>query len=398
MNEMIFLSKESDENIEKYRNYLKIVSSLSDLFSESKLPFLHYRAAENIFCKTFDALNHSRGDIAYDAKKYQFGIGIKTFVLSGISKMEKVAEFNSHSAILNSLKGEDKLAKLIELRNERIKLADRICETSQRLYHCIGRTEGKLRIFETSYDLIDQSSVKLLSESDKVLIFKDKYNHYSFNISKSTVFKKFVIPESTLDVEVEILNNPLEFLEEILYQKRDFSQENEVSKLKEKDSIAILKETKEDDYVILPLYSPSIKSKGGEPVPEKSQLNQWNAGGRSRDDGEVYISIPIAVHQKRPSFFPDKDQQFDLILPSGSILKSKVCQDRNKALMTNPNNALAEWLLRKVLKLNKKELLTYARLHEFGIDSVRVSRINQLVYKIEFSKEGSYENFIGSAM
>ena len=33
----------------KYKENLQAVASLSNLFSKSKTPFLHYRAAENIY-------------------------------------------------------------------------------------------------------------------------------------------------------------------------------------------------------------------------------------------------------------------------------------------------------------------------------------------------------------
>jgi hypothetical protein len=45
-------------DIEKNGNYLKLlsaVSKLSGLFSESAIPFINYRVAENIFCRSFDA-------------------------------------------------------------------------------------------------------------------------------------------------------------------------------------------------------------------------------------------------------------------------------------------------------------------------------------------------------
>lgn len=48
----------------------------------------------------------------------------------------------------------------------------------------------------------------------------------------------------------------------------------------------------------------------------------------------------------------------------------KVCQDGGKAIMSNPNKALGEWILREVLRLDELELLTYDKLLELGIDSV----------------------------
>ena len=62
--------------------------------------------------------------------------------------------------------------------------------------------------------------------------------------------------------------------------------------------------------------------------------------------------------------------------------------------MTNPNIALANWLLKDVLQLNERELLTYKKLEIIGIDSVKVEKIDDENFKIYFSKIGSYENFL----
>jgi hypothetical protein len=62
--------------------------------------------------------------------------------------------------------------------------------------------------------------------------------------------------------------------------------------------------------------------------------------------------------------------------------------------MTNPNIALANWLLKDVLQLKERELLTYKKLEIIGIDSVKIEKIDNENYKIYFSKIGSYENFL----
>ena len=54
--------------------------------------------------------------------------------------------------------------------------------------------------------------------------------------------------------------------------------------------------------------------------------------------------------------------------------------------MTNPNKALADWLLRKVFHLKEGELMTYDKLKLYGIDSVLVTKSDNKNYKIEFSK------------
>ena len=63
-----------------YKKILKILSSLTNLFSESKVPYLNYRITENLFCKAFSAKNLSRSDVSADASLNNVGIGIKTFV------------------------------------------------------------------------------------------------------------------------------------------------------------------------------------------------------------------------------------------------------------------------------------------------------------------------------
>ena len=85
--------------------------------------------------------------------------------------------------------------------------------------------------------------------------------------------------------------------------------------------------TEEKDFVILPLYSyDKNKNENKKYVPEKSGLNQWNAGGRVRKYGEVYIPIPAEIRKLKIGFFPERDKIFNLEIPSGIKLKAKICQ------------------------------------------------------------------------
>lgn len=106
-------------------------------------------------------------------------------------------------------------------------------------------------------------------------------------------------------------------------------------------------------YVVLPLYGIRNEEKF---IFEKSGLNQWNASGRKRDIGEVYIPIPAELHKKYPDFFPKRDISFNLQVPTGEVFRAKFCQENSKALMTNPNWALSDWLLRKVLPLTRRRI------------------------------------------
>lgn len=366
------------EELENYLKYLKAICSLSKLFSESKTPFLYYRSAEYIYCKSFNAENLSRSDMAYDAKINKTGIGIKTFVEKGTNN-EKIAEFNKKSSILKGLSGYELVEKLAELRNERIFFANRTFNIDNSIYHCIARNEKGLQVYETSYLNIDVNSISHVKERDASINFQDKYNYYSFNFSKSTLFKRFVIPPDALNIEIDILEDPFDLIVKL------FEGENKTASVYEIPGI---------NYVILPLYSLGESRKGVKVVAKKSGLNQWNAGGRKRSFGEVYIPVPIKIHKLFPDFFPDRETPFNLHLPSGEVLNAKLCQENRKALMTNPNDILSDWLIRKVLMLKEGELLDYDRLELLGVDSVRVSKTDKENYKIDFTIIDSYEHFI----
>lgn len=365
----------NSEEYELYFHYIKSVSSLSRLFSESNIPFLHYRLAENLFCKAFNAENLSRTDTAYDAKIGNIGIGIKTFICPSNSKLEKIAEFDKKNSELKNLNIDKFIIKLSDLRNERINFANRTYNIEKSYYHCIARKKSTLVIFNTNYDLINTDKINIVSNDDASIKFKDNINEYSYNYAKSTLFKKFVIPQNHKTINIQIIDNPLDLILKIFKEYNNFA----------------ITETK--DFVILPLYSYNKKRKI---VPEKSGLNQWNAGGRVRKYGEVYIPIPAEIRKLKIGFFPERDKIFNLIVPSGNKLKAKICQDNGKALMTNPNIALSDWLLKDALQLKEKELLNYKKLEIVGIDSVKVEKIDNENFKIYFSKIGSYEKFLNN--
>jgi hypothetical protein len=207
-------------------------------------------------------------------------------------------------------------------------------------------------------------------------MFEDGHNFYSFNYSKSTLFRKFIIPQNAFRLPTDIIDDPYNLL-------LDIFSENEFK-------LAKNKLTKGENYIILPLYGFKKQEKF---IFEKSGLNQWNAGGRKRDMGEIYIPIPINIYKDYPDFFPRRDEDFKLIIPSGKTFEAKVCQDNSKALMTNPNKALSDWLLRKVLQLKEGELATIEKLDKLGFDSVIITKNSFKEFKIDILKTNSYENF-----
>ncbi|EIJ81812.1 hypothetical protein PB1_02695 [Bacillus methanolicus PB1] len=187
----MFFDKQTKEERENYIKLLQVVGSLSNLFSESKTPYLYYRAAENIFCKALNANNLARGDISFDAFKGNVGIGLKTFVHGNGKKYEKIAEFNKDIDKFKDLDAEGTMRKIAELRNNRIAAAERAHGTDEKIYHIVTRKNGKFEIHEEEMHYIDFNTLKLDKKktTDKNIFFKDKHANYKFYIAKSTLYK-----------------------------------------------------------------------------------------------------------------------------------------------------------------------------------------------------------------
>lgn len=386
----MFLNTQPKENIKEYYNLLKIVGGLSNLFSDSNTPYLYYRAAENIFCKAFEADNLSRGDSSADASKNSMGIGLKTFLNNNGSTYQKIAEFNKDRSDYHDLIKDPKefVRYISSLRNKRLDSTKVIHSIDRLAYHCVAREAERFLIFEEEMDFINLDQITKIKSKPNSISFCDNIHEYNFNISKSTLFKRFHT-DNIIELKVDILNDPYELLRKIF----------------EETNLDFIKDRKREyECVILPLFS----TRSGD-VAEGSGLNQWNAKGRKRDINEVYIPVPAPIHRKFPNFFPPNEQgiSFNLHLPNGKTLVSSMCQDsfipingkvinKGKGLMSNPNKELGEWILRDILKIPEGILVTYNMLVEAGIDSVEVRKIDIENYEIDFKKVNSYYDFIDS--
>ena len=374
------LFKEIDEI--KRIQYVKNISNvarLSVLFaSELSAPYLAPRAAENIFCNTLGARNIGRDDSAIDAILGTVGIGIKTFLHGNGNTLQKIAEFNKDSVLYRNLPPMEIILFISRLRNARLQFAMDNYNVEGLIYHCITRkNDGIINFYETSMDFIDISNISNIVVKQNSIFFDDKKNEYSFNMAKSTLFERFVFIDETHIVEsvhIEIVSEPYLILDRAL----SLSFTNDAF------------QTIEHPYVILPLYSTRNKKKF---IPEKSGLNQWNAGGRKRNKDEIYIPIASKIHRAFPDFFPPRDIKFNLRLPNLKNINVKVCQDNCKALMSNPNKDLGEWLLRDVLRVDDGTVLKYETLEEMGIDAVQITKLSNTDFEIEFLELGSYEEF-----
>lgn len=371
----MFLEQQPQDQIAYYKRLLEAIASLSKLFSESPEPYLASRATESLFCKAFMAKNLSRSDVSADASKDRIGLGIKTFLSKNGKTLEKIAEFNGDHMLFESLLLEDKIRKIAQLRNERIETTKRIFGLDELIYHCITRKAGEIIVYETPAPLIDLAKIKNIKVKGGSIHFSDSSAEYSFNISKSTLYKRFITQNILFRIPVRILTDPFAEIEKLISDGLIFAP------------IKVM------PHVFLPLYS--IKSTDGDikKVAEKSGLNQWNANGRRRDPNEIYIPVPVWIHRKFPNFFPARDKKFELGLPDRRSLNASLCQQGSKALMSNPNSDLGKWLLRDIMNLKERELLTYEKLQTIGLDSVVIYKIDSEHYDIDFARIGSYEKF-----
>lgn len=368
----MFFNEQSERQRSDYTDFLKISGALSRLYSDSNVPFLYYRIAEKVFCRSFEAEDLSRSDVSVDARKNSLGIGLKTFLAGNRRSFQKVAEFNQSRSEYESLEPESLVRKVSELRNARINFTENLHGLEELLYHCVVRDRGRFFIFEEPLEKIDIESIADVEVKRGSIVFRDQKNEYSFLVSKSTLTKRFITEPIEHDFDIEILQDPL----------------LELSQLFNEGQLSFEDGSRIKGTIYLPLYSMRDGS-----VPEKSGLNQWNASGRRRDPGEVYIPVPAEIHRNYELFFPDRDTPFSLKLPDNREISAKISQDGGKALMSQSNKELGQWILRDVLGLQEGELFTGEKMKLIGIDSVRIDKIDDTHFEINFSELGSYERF-----
>lgn len=405
---------------DRYAELLKAMAAMSGLFSDNESPYIDSRFVERIYAHTTGGSDIGRADCSFDVSfDSGEGVGIKTFLAGAAdSKIEKIAEFNT-LARLGEFKVRDKeelVTRIASARNRRV-LSDSVefgIDLDASLYHCLVRFPQGGCVHEEPYSIIDlkklrptkSNGTKLRSWSDlgSKIYFSDGISQYGFNLSKSVLYKRFSFDRRREAIELPIDPNPLDLL---LGRDRATGSARPsrivTDRWDDEKAGAILKPGV--DYVVLPLYS----SRTGK-VPAASGINQWNAGGRSRKFGEAYVSIPSVIHQFCEGFFPPRDTPFGLLLPNLKEVRSaKVCQDGGKALMTDPNFVLGQWLISVIdpsipkSAFNKpvkdRPPFTYGDLRAIGKDSIRVSRDEEkgaIVYRAEFAPLGSYEDFIDS--
>jgi hypothetical protein len=390
----------SEFDLELYSRGLTFVASLSRLFSTSATPLVDSRFAEKLFCASTGSEDLSRTDMSFDALyDSDAGVGVKTFIASNAesSKFEKVAEFTKLGPTLSGLPAQDLVLEVSRLRNLRV-MSDASqfgINISRSFYHCLIRVPGKMFVHEEPYKLIDIGNVKLLDDNPSTVTFSDGTNQYRFSRSKTVLFKRFDLSAGKNSAMLDTPVNDSIWDRVVGGDAVSGSAAQEGTRDVESDS-------EFSQFVVLPLYATSKVR--GKYVAERSGINQWNAGGRKRKFGEAYIPVPVAVHRASPSFFPARDVKFKLRLPDGKVVLAKICQDGGKALMSDPNETICEWLFsaldgnfeRASMRFDAKRPYEYEDLLAIGRDAVRITKTSEKLwdYELELAELDEFESFV----
>lgn len=398
------------EKQDKYIKKLTILSLLSGLFKEldgknGKKPYLHYRNHEISFIDSFEVQGITRKDSAFDAivriNGNSIGVGLKTWIYDSDYSNQKVAEFNKKSKELRELfdsnRDEELVYRISELRNSRIEDDKRLYETELDIYHVIARDDNCLYIIEFNYEKIDIDNIRDIHKTNVSISFNDGKNSYLFNMSKSTLFRKFDASESEriLSLPIYIHTDPFSVLENGFnntdYIKTPNLQLNEP-----------LESDIKEEFIILPLYNDDTYL-----VNEKSTFNVSLGSSKNKGSNqprpayEAYAHIPIYIHYLYPFFFGfdalDRDSRnnsgFNLHLPNGEKIFAKITQDNGKSLQTNPQSILGKWLLFSIFGLKEYEKLTRNIIDEKEIDSIKVTKIDNQNFKVDVCNYLDYEKW-----
>lgn len=379
----MFYEFQEKENQQKYKELLTIMGNISKLFSKSEIPYLAKKSYCEIFCKSFNAENLSSYDCSVDAKKGKIGIVLKTW--TGENE-QKIAEFGKLKKSYQYLNGLNLCRRISEYRNEPIRVARKLYGIDNMYYHIVKRILNAIQIYECEIDLINLDCISINQEDDKNIYFTDGKHKYHFDILNNTLYMLFDSMCKVDEINVEVFEKPADYLIS-LFTSNELINSNHSN----------YKNISSKDKLCLPLYSVGPNGKF---VAERSGLNQWNASGRIRNADELYIPFNKKDREREPDFFPPRDKSFILHLPDGTEISAKVCQEASKnnpllgkAIMSNPNKILGNWLLREVFELPEYTLVTYEMLEKFGVDSVIFTKNNDGDYSIDFSKVGTYEQF-----
>lgn len=436
---MTVWSMYSNHQRESYKNFIKMYGSLSAMFnqksSETGSPYLDSKFQETIYARCFNSEGVDIGNTPHDIKSSfgssSIGIGIKTW-LSSKPSYQKVMQLKAFKdeidPYINNQDANGLAVKLAVIKNKKLKndYYRLGLEEEGNVYHYVTRDKGKMVISETSYPLVDLTTLKVDKMTKTALFFHDGFKNYKFTYSDNEIWMKFGAEESDttlLDtIDVNIFKDPFEFLRTSFYKYENGINDSGL-KVAEEENDNYISDFRTDKYLYLPLYSYKSKEVG-----ESSGLNAWNGLPKTkgssilRPEGEAYIPIPKKIWKLKPNWLdPEIDMsdysgyknktgkssiKIKLHMPDGKVFDAIIAQANFKSLQTKPQNILGKWILdalgvehpqRIKPDVPAENIVTMKMLREAGFDSVKLWRKDpEKPYDIwiDFAEFGSFENYM----
>lgn len=430
---MTVWEKYSIEQRGNYKRFLKMYGALSAMFnqksSETGAPYLDSKFQETVYARAFDSKNVDIGNTPHDIRSIfgndKVGIGIKTWLNSKPS-FQKVMQLKKYEQDINDRKGgstEDLVYFISSIKNQRLNADYKRLGLKENgnIYHYVTRDEGRLKLFETSYPLIDIDNIRVKKLAKTSLTFTDGCKEYKYTFGDNQIWMYFGEKESDtylLDrIDIDILKDPFDFLKEAF---ENYEKDN---------GIYVSTKSIKRNYLYLPLYSYRKKE-----VFPCSGLNAWNGKPKTqgsttvRPEGEAYIPIPKELWKKCPHWVDPKVNMSDynsykqktgkssysinLHMPDGKVFPALFTQENFKSLQTDPQSILGKWIL-NVLGIKKpvrerydkpadnNHIVTMKLLKRLGYDSVKLwhqDPDNLHEVWIDFAELGSFERFMNDEL
>ncbi|GAE28242.1 hypothetical protein JCM9140_4455 [Halalkalibacter wakoensis JCM 9140] len=145
------------------------------------------------------------------------------------------------------------------------------------------------------------------------------------------------------------------------------------------NTLDLIKYTNGRPYVDLKLTEANDENK----VPLKSGLNWGQRSGRNQN--QAYINVPTHIRNTYPDFFPNQKEKFVLVTDDGYHFICVMSQDNAKAITTSRDTSELGKYFRKRLGVELGNLITINDLDSYGRDYVRIYKLNDETYFLEFS-------------
>jgi hypothetical protein len=116
----------------------------------------------------------------------------------------------------------------------------------------------------------------------------------------------------------------------------------------------------------------------------KAGLNWGQREGRDPD--QAYIPVPAEVHRDLPGFFPPLGRRFTVQTDDGEVFICVTAQQNRKGLETPEDNSLLGRYFRRRLGVGSGEFVTRDHLQAYGRTDVKITKIDDDLYIMEFSR------------